>query len=185
MLGVVIAGAALLLSQAEEPAVGAAIPSTTTSPTRVEVPENDVYASLVRNLLQGWGGPWKGTVYVSTRICTDGSLHDFEPMCSGSLTEEDRLALVARLPDLDLHFTKNPDKIITIELMEQQMKLGGGYRIRPAVIQLGPIVEAADELHVEASFSCGYTCGFGTTWVLRHRSEGWTVTGSVGDYWQS
>jgi hypothetical protein len=55
---------------------------------------------------------------------------------------------------------------------------------RAIVLRLGPISPQLDgSLHIPASYTCGGTCGSGSTHVLKMRDGAWVVTGSVGSSW--
>jgi hypothetical protein len=139
--------------------------SERTTPAVTDVPRPDIYAPLVDDLLKGYGGTWKGKVYVYTRICTDEVLHDVTT-CSGSLSKAEKLVLLARLPGIDLRFTRNPGRIITLELMEHQAKSGGSSRNAAAEARwLRSHVQVVGHHKPVPDGSAGYRCRACQTYV--------------------
>jgi hypothetical protein len=130
----------------------------------------DVYVALISHLNQR---RWR-TVYVSRRLCNQ--FPTGHAKCAGRLTHREQGAIISALPSIDLTF-REPHKKIFSDYLENY----GRY----AHLVLGPIVMKGDSVLVEAGYSCIYTCGYGTTYVLRQRSSGWRVTDQVGDYWIS
>lgn len=130
----------------------------------------DIYTALISYLNQR---RWK-TVYVSSKLCNQFPIG--RGKCSGALTHDEQVAIVAALPPIDLTFEK-PPKAIFLNYQENY----GRY----ADLTLGPIVMRNGSALVEAGYYCIYTCGFGTTYVLQERSGTWRVTDQVGEYWIS
>ncbi|MEO8425270.1 MAG: hypothetical protein ABI595_15340 [Actinomycetota bacterium] len=130
----------------------------------------DVYAALISHLNQR---RWR-TVYVSRRLCNQFPMGHGK--CAGRLTHRERRAILSALPSIDLTFREPPKKIFSDYL--------DNYGLYAHVV-LGPIVVQGKSVSVEAGYSCIYTCGYGTTYVLRERAGGWRVTDQVGESWIS
>lgn len=154
----------------DEPQVGTDTMEVESAIAELQVPRVDVYAPLLREMLQGVKVP----VYIDIHICARGlvTAGGSDAACSEPLSKADRRALVSRLPAADLHFVRSADGIID--------SYEDTFRVE--VIHLGSPLQEDNRVLVEASSTCGFTCGHSTTYVLEPHSSGWRVTGYVGPY---
>jgi hypothetical protein len=148
-------------------AAGRAVSPLVDEPDSIRV---DIYTALIAYLNQR---RWK-TVYVSSKLCNQFPMG--RGKCSGELTHDEKVAIVAALPLIDLSFEKPPKALFS----NYQENYG-----RYAHLTLSPIVMREDAAFVEAGYYCIYTCGFGTTYVLRETSGVWRVRDQVGESWIS
>lgn len=135
-----------------------------------------VYASLIDELTRAESAEWR-RVYVVTSLCRNPA----EPgatsavSCDDVLTEPEQAALRERFGAGHLRFIDDPTPLYDDQWMQGPP--------RDVVLTLGPIVEHDDEVRVGASYACGGLCGSGTTYVLQHEGDLWTVVGHRGPMW--
>jgi hypothetical protein len=160
------AGAAGPVSPISPAPDGAEGSPTAPDPTRVEI-----YTAAFRSLADT--ERWFDPVLLDDRICPETANPAGRGSCEERFTEAEQAEILAGLADLpNARFVDDADRI--------QHRIFSGGLSGAGLLTVGAIEGNDERVTVAGRSYCGGLCAHWITLVIRHRPDGWTVTGTTG-----